>query len=466
MKSGKTNSGAVNSGRREFFKKGAQLAAGLAVTGGLPELLGGSTQDPAPAQNTAPAVTREFPKGFLWGAATAAHQVEGNNVNSDLWLVEHLGQTMFREASGDACDHYHLYEQDIDMLAGLGLNAYRFSIEWARIEPEKGYFSRAELHHYRRMLEACHRRNLTPLVTYSHFTTPRWFAMDGGWENSDSPALFAHYCENATRVLGDLTGYAATFNEPNVGQLLKWASLGDDGPGGSLGEKLEAARDAVRQQVDAPHFSAFLFSDAAKSRHNMLIAHEKGKAAIKSVRGNLPVGLTLAMSDDQPAETNSHVDQKRADIYGPWLKLAKKDDYVGVQTYTRSIVGEKDLPPAKGAELTQMGYEFYPESLEHTVRYASKETGVPVIVTENGVATTDDNKRIEYIQRALQGVGRCLADGVDVRGYIHWSLMDNFEWIFGYMPKFGLVAVDRETQKRTPKPSAAYLGQIANKNAI
>jgi beta-glucosidase len=178
------------------------------------------------------------------------------------------------------------------------------------------------------------------------------------------------------------------------------------------------------------------------------------------------VGLTLAMSDDQPSGPNSRVEQKRAEVYGPWLKLAKKDDYIGVQTYTRSLVAEKDLPPAKDAELTQMGYEFYPGALEGTIRYASKETGVPVLVTENGIATADDKKRIEYIQRALQGVGRCLADGIDVRGYIYWSLFDNFEWIFGYMPKFGLVAVDRETQKRTPKPSASYLGEIARKNAI
>src|SRR3954464_3807211 len=448
----KKRSQEVNSGRREFFKKGAQLAAGLATVRGVPELLGAAVQD---TQNAGPAGPHGFPKGFLWGAATAAHQVEGNNLNSDLWLVDDLGQTMFLKASGDAFHHYHLLMQDNNTPADFGLNAYRFSVEWARIEPEKGYFSRAELQHYQRMLEACHKRNLTPLVTYSHFTTPRWFAMDGGWENPDSPGLFADYCEKATRALGDLTGYAATFNEPDVAHLLHWVSLGgDEGPGGSLAEKLEAAREAVRQQIDAPHFSAFLFADAAKSRHNMLIAHEKGKAAIKSVRSNLPVGLTLAMEDDQAPETDSHVDKKHAEVYVPWLKLAKKDDYIGVQTYTRALVGAKNLPPRAGAELTQMGYEFYPESLEHTIRYASKETGVPVIVTENGVATPDDNRRIEYIQRALQGVSRCLADGIDVRGYIHWSLMDNFEWTFGYMPKFGLVAVDRETQKRTPKPSA------------
>src|SRR5256885_1530470 len=331
MENEKINSHNSHPGRREFCKRGVQFAAGLTASGNLPAVLRGAIQEPAPTQAAAIG-TGQFPKGFLWGAATAAHQVEGNNVNSDLWLVEHLGQTMFPEASGDACDHYHLYEQDIDMLADFGLNTYRFSIEWARIEPEKGYFSRAELQHYRRMLEACHKRNLTPLVTYSHFTNPRWLAMDGGWENPDSPGLFADYCEKATRALGDLTSYAATFNEPNIGHLLHWATIGgDQGPGGSLAEKLDAARDAVRQQVDAPRFSAFLFADAAKSRHNMLIAHEKGKAAIKSVRSNLPVGLTLAIADDQPAANDGNVEKKRADVYGPWLKLARKDDYIGVQ---------------------------------------------------------------------------------------------------------------------------------------
>jgi beta-glucosidase len=452
----------ITSHRRDFLKQTAQFAVGLAASGGLPGIASGTESQAQSAGQAA----RAFPRGFLWGAATAAHQVEGNNINSDLWLIEHLKDSMFREPSGNACDHYHLYERDINMLADLGLTAYRFSIEWARIEPERGYFSQAELQHYRRMLEACHRRNITPLVTYSHFTVPRWFAMDGAWENPDSSSLFANYCERATRALGDLTAYAATFNEPDIPHLLHWIILASDKPGSSLVEQMTAGKDAIRRQLNAPRFSSFLFGDAERSRQNMLSAHEKGKAAIKSVRSNLPVGFTLAMEDDQPAVADSHVEQKRSDVYGPWLKLAKKDDYMGVQTYTRSLVGAKNLPPPAGAELTQMGYEFYPESLEHTIRYASKETGVPVIVTENGVATEDDRKRVEYIQRALLGVKRCLADGIDVRGYIQWSLLDNFEWTFGYMPKFGLIAVDHETQKRTPKSSAAFLGNIARSNSI
>jgi hypothetical protein len=160
----------------------------------------------------------------LWGAATAAHQVEGNNINSDLLVLEHLRATLFAEPSLDACDHYHRFEQDIRLLAGLGLTTYRFSIEWARIEPERGHFSLAALDHYRRMLAACHENGVTPMVTFYHFSSPRWFAALGGWENPASVDLFARYSERAARHLGDLMKYATTFNEPNLPMLLRWVA--------------------------------------------------------------------------------------------------------------------------------------------------------------------------------------------------------------------------------------------------
>ncbi len=449
--------------RRELMEKGAKVALGVALSSRLPAA---SAARAFSQRSDRAATTKKFPDKFLWGAATAAHQVEGNNVNSDNWLLENLPHTMYKEPSGDACDHYHLYEQDINTLADLGFNAYRFSIEWARIEPEKGHFSRAELEHYRRMLEACHRRGLTPLVTYSHFTLPRWFAFQGAWENAESADLFARYCEKSTAHLGDLIAYAATFNEPDIPSLFRWITLPGTPPGSDLAATMAAQKSEVRKQLNAPQFSSFLIGDAQKSRDNIMAAHSKGRAAIKSIRSSLPVGLTLAMEDDQPAGPNSRFAEKQADVYGPWLKLAKQDDFIGVQTYTRQRIGEKALPPPENAELTQMGYEFYPESLEHTVRYAGKETGVPVIVTENGVGIENDARRVEYIQRALAGLKRCVDDGVDVRGYIHWSLLDNFEWIFGYVPKFGLIAVDHETQKRTAKPSAMMLGKIAKNNSL
>src|SRR5512133_2138818 len=162
----------------------------------------------------------QFPKGFLWGTATAAYQVEGNNINSGFWLAEHVPGSMFSEPSGDACDHYHRYTDDIALLADLGFNMYRFSVEWARIEPEEGEFSQAELEHYRRMLIACHEHGLLPMVTFHHFTSPRWLISAGGWENPATADRFARYCERTARCLGDLIGAACTINEGNMGVFL------------------------------------------------------------------------------------------------------------------------------------------------------------------------------------------------------------------------------------------------------
>jgi beta-glucosidase len=405
-----------------------------------------------------------FPKGFLWGAATAAHQVEGNNVNSDGWVLEHAKPSLFAEPSGDACDFYHRYRDDVALAASLGLNAFRFSIEWARIEPEPGAYSIAELDHYRRVLAACREQGLTPVVTYWHFTCPRWFAALGGWENPGAGDHFVRYCERAAKHLGDLIGAAATFNEPNIPLLLKWIfARMPQNPFANVGGMLKAAG----RSVGAERFSYFVFGDGEAARDVMIPAHHRALAAIKSGPGSYPVGVTLAMQDEQAVGDSTRRDEKRRSLYGAWLEAAARSDFVGVQTYTRARVAQDgDLPPEAGAELTQMGYEFWPEALEQTIRYAAERARVPVYVTENGVATEDDARRVEYVKRALAGVRKCLADGIDVRGYFHWSLLDNFEWNFGYRPKFGLVAVNRETFERRVKPSARFLGAIARANGV
>ena len=421
---------------------------------GAAALLGASSD---PAAQAAPAGNP--PTGFLWGAATAGHQVEGNNTSSDCWLLEHLSPSIFKEPSGDACDHYHLFEQDIAMLKSFGLNTFRFSVEWSRVEPEQGAFSLAELDHYRRVLEACHAHGVTPVVTYNHASSPRWFAYRGGWTSPDAPDLFARYAERTTRHLGDQIAYASTLNEPNIPMLFRWFVI--PGPNVTLATLNRTQLAQVRKQLNAPLFSSYFLEEPERLRDGMMAAHTKGKAAIKSVRPELPVGFTLAMEDDQPAPTNDHSEEKKREVYQPWLELARADDYLGVQTYTRQRVGASNLPPPPGAELTQSGYEFYPEALEHTIRYAYKEARVPIFVTENGIATADDTRRIEYLRRAVAGVRRCLADNIPIRGYLCWSLLDNFEWVSGYADTFGLVAVDRTTFKRTPKPSAYFLGSLA-----
>ena len=403
-----------------------------------------------------------FPADFLWGAATAAHQVEGNNVNSDLWLLEHIQPTLFVEPSLDACDHYHRFPEDIKLLADLGLNTYRFSIEWARIEPERGHFSMSALEHYRRMLAACHENGVMPMVTLYHFSSPRWFAAMGGWEKPASADCFVRYCDRIARHLGDMISFASTFNEPNLPMLLRWLPISEI----PIVTVKRMAKLAARA-VGADRFGCFFLGDADKLRDRMTAAHQRAFEALKSGPGNYAVGVSVALQDEQPVGRDSRRDRKCAEVYDPWLEAAQGSDFLGVQTYTRCRVGKKsDAGPEPGIELTQMGYEFWPEALEACLRYAGARVSVPIYITENGVATDDDSRRVEYIRRALDGVLNCLGDGIDVRGYIHWSLLDNFEWILGYRPKFGLVAVNRATQERSIKPSARYLGEIARQNQI
>ena len=407
----------------------------------------------------------DFPKGFLWGTATAAHQVEGGNTASDLWLMEMMKPSLFADPSGDACDHYHRYPQDIALLAGLGFNTYRFSIEWARIEPEEGFFSQAALDHYRRMIAECHARRITPMVTFHHFTAPLWFTRDGGWEDGKSVDRFARYCERAGAALGDLITYACTINEANIPIMM---TMIRQASGGSDDARVRALAEAARLCGGQPErFAPYLSGDGLATVPNLLAAHRKGYDILKAkVLG--PVGITLSLNEFQ-AEPGGEALRDMADqqINGQFLEAAKGDDYVGVQTYTRVRFGEAGvLPLPEGAQATQMGYEFYPEALEATIRQAAKVSGCPVIVTENGIGTEDDARRIVYTERALWSLINCVRDGVEVQGYIHWSLLDNFEWLEGYGPKFGLVDVDRETQARKPKPSAYWLGEIAKKNAM
>jgi beta-glucosidase len=405
----------------------------------------------------------QFPKKFLWGTATAAHQVEGNNINCDYWPLEHMPNGLFEEPSGDAIDHYHRYPDDIALLAELGFNAYRFSIEWGRIEPEDGFFSTAELDHYRRMLETCHQHGLTPIVTYHHFTTPRWVIMQGGWTNLNTAKKFARYCAHTTRHFGDLIGVACTINEINIPVMA--ARLFNRGQDENQGQNI-LTRSAALFRINPETFAPFFFAGSPKGTEVLLAAHKEGAEAIRAERNNLPIGVSIAMQDMQAVEGGKAVrDKFRHEIQDIWLEAARKDDFVGVQTYSRDRFGPSGpVGPEEGIELTQMGYEFWPEALEATLRYANKVAGVPMMVTENGISTEDDTRRVAYYQRALRGVANALNDGLDIRGYFAWSAFDNYEWMRGYDPKFGIIHVDRTTQKRTVKPSALLLGEIAQAN--
>jgi len=390
-------------------------------------------------------MTVTFPEGFVWGVAGAAHQIEGGNWNNDWWAFEHAPGTPCVEPSGDCTDSYHRYAEDIALVRDLGFAAYRFSIEWSRIEPEDGEFSRAQLEYYRRMLAACHEAGVQPVVTFHHFSNPRWLAAMGGWANEEVVDRFGRYCERTVAHLGDLITIGCTINEPNIVSLMGYL-VGAFPPG---------------------HHD---MNEYARVNENLKAGHRRAYDVLKSGPGDFPVGSCVAMGDWwAPEGAEDALERTRHMHETQHLEITKGDDFVGVQAYSRTRLDERGLPlgPEEGVEVvSSMGYEFWPAALEVAIRHAASVSGAPIYVTENGLGHEDDERRVAYVGDALDGLGRCLADGIDVRGYFYWSLLDNFEWALGYGPKFGLVAVDRESFRRTPKPSASWLGGIARANRL
>jgi beta-glucosidase len=430
------------------------------------DLIGATLAGAIPLSSGAAAASmarRSAPPGFLWGTAISAYQSEGNNTNADAWLMENIKPSMFKQRSGDACDSYHRFGEDFAIAASLGFNCYRLGVEWARIEPSEGDFSNAELDHYARMLDSCRAHGLRPVVTLNHFTVPLWFAERGGFEVADAPALFARYCRTVVERLGSRMHMATTFNEANI-RLLVDLLPGMD----KVMPLVKASLAAAVKATGSPHFSRLAYADPKVVTPIMQEAHRLGYDAMKSASPELPVGLTLTTQDIQSVGAPSLVDHYRDRLYGDWVQVAREHaDFFGVQTYTRFRFDEHGMvAPPPGAELTLSGYEFYPRALAATIRWAHQAIGKPIFVTESGISTRDDNRRIAFIDQALAGVRQCLDDGIPVHSYLYWSLLDNFEWTSGYGVPFGLVAVDRKTFKRRLRPSAMHLGQLARRNLI
>jgi beta-glucosidase len=373
-----------------------------------------------------------FPDGFFWGTSTSAYQIEGGGDNTDWWRYERAEGTRAVDQCGDACDSWHRYEEDLDLTARLGLNSFRLSIEWARIEPERGVISQEALDHYRRVLEACHARSIIPVVTLHHFTLPLWVADLGGFENPDIASWMGDYALVVGRSLGDLIGVACTVNEPNILALMGYL-LGFFPP----------------QVQDWNRF--------VEVNTTMRSCHFAMRDALRSTPGNYPIGLPLSMQEYEALPGGEDlVSMIRHEMEDEYLRVLGDDDYVGVQCYTKLLIGPEGLVEPTDQELTEMGYLFWPQCVEYTIRRAASFTDVPIIMTENGIGTSDDDQRIRYLSAALAGLANVLRDGIDVRGYFQWSLLDNFEWTLGYAPKFGIVSVDRTTFERTPKPSAQW----------
>ena len=448
--------------------------------------------------------------GFLVGAATAAHQVEGNNRYNDCWAMEQMKHTTYAEPSLDAVDHYHHFEEDIRLMKEAGLNAYRFSIEWARIEPEEGRFDAAETEHYRRVLQCCRENGIEPVVTLHHFSSPVWLIRRGGWESEDTPVYFARYCRYLMEQLGSLMTVVCTINEANMGiQIAAIAKryrmqaeaaakkaaeaaqkaaaesgtagaeqktgaaqnpAGDSSDGKvqlgmNLAKMMENRRAAAaenEQIFGTPSPQVFTSPRTPEGDRIIMKAHQAARAVIRELYPGIRVGLTLSLHDLQALEGGQEAaDAEWENEFLHYLPYIQDDDFLGIQNYTRSQYGPGGLLPVpEGAETTQMQYEFYPEALGHVIRRVHESFHGALYVTENGIATADDERRIAFIRRALAGVQECIADGIPVNGYFYWSLLDNFEWQKGFSMTFGLIAVDRTTQTRMPKKSLAYLGSF------
>ncbi|WP_164842618.1 glycoside hydrolase family 1 protein [Actinoplanes solisilvae] len=385
----------------------------------------------------------DFPVDFLWGSATAAHQVEGGNTNNDWWDFEHDPATAAVESSGDGIDHFHRYREDFELLSSLGHNAHRLSLEWSRIEPAPGEFSRAALAHYRRVLTALRDEGLTAFVTLHHFTLPRWLAARGGWLAPDAGAVFARYSARVAGELGDLMPYVCTINEPQMVALHGYLE-GYHPPG-------------ITNPV--------LWRRAGEA---LLGAHFDGVRAVREEASSL-TGLAvqlplLAPAHDRDEELCEVMRHEIVDRYLDGLTGPGRGDWLGVQYYRKQWVDSTSPTwfgtPPPGTPTTQMGWAVHPDGLRQMLHRAAR-TGLPLYVTENGIATTDDTERVAYLHSHLAAVAQALAEGVDVRGYLHWSAFDNFEWSEGYRPRFGLIAVDRTDFTRHPKPSAHAFARVA-----
>ncbi len=391
----------------------------------------------------------EFPEGFLFGSSTAAHQVEGGNANNDWWAWEHTAGTPAVEPSGDAIDQYHRYAEDFALLASLGQNAHRMSLEWSRIEPEPGEFSRAALEHYRRVLGTLAEHGLEAFVTLHHFTNPRGFAARGGWAARDAVETFERYCERVGEALGDLMPWACTINEPGIvarmGYLEGWFPPGISNPG--------------------------LWKKATRT---LIAAHAAAVRALGAGAGAPKAGICLQLPDYEPARPGdpdceaftAEIRRECSEIYVEGLPGA----FVGVQYYTRERLDPSRPglhgPPPQDAPLTQMGWEINPDGLNRAIRLAAR-SGLPVVITENGIATADDRRRVTYMRDHLAQVAACLRDGIDIRGFMYWSAFDNFEWNEGYRPRFGMVAIDREDDlRRVVLPSARAYGELARTRSL
>jgi len=370
---------------------------------------------------------------FFWGTSTASYQVEGGIENCDWAQAVQEGK---EPVCGKTDDHYNRFESDFDLAKRIGTNAHRFSIEWARIEPEEGVFDEKEVEHYRQVIRALKDRGLEPFVTLWHFTLPTWFAQSGGFLRKDSAEIFARYCEYIVTQLGSEAHFWITMNEPLV-----WLNNGH-----WKGEWPPFVRHSILRTIRT------LFA--------LVGAHRRAYRAMKKIAPTISVGIA---KHNICFESNNNPFNKLLSFCAKWgfnhfflKKIKGNQDFIGLNHYILKRFGLPSPFPK-----TDMGWDVYPKAF-YKVLMELKKYNLPVYVTENGIADSTDSQRAEYLKGYIGALMRAKRDGLDVRGYFYWSLLDNYEWSFGFARRFGLIAVNYETLERAIRPSAQTYTEIIN----
>jgi beta-glucosidase len=422
-------------------------------------------------------LAHDFGDDFLWGAATAAHQVEGNNTNNDWWRWEQIpGNIADGTRSGLACDHYNRFPEDFAQWRGMGHNAHRLSLEWSRIEPSPGVYDSRAIDHYRTVLGTLRGLGMEPMVTLHHFTNPLWLADRGGWESEDVVERFRLYSRHCIDTLGDLVHLWVTINEPNVYAYHSYTAGLWPPQKKDLGAGAHVLRNMVRGHAAA-------YREIRQSAN--------GPAA--------KVGVAQHLRVFQPWRPWSPLDRLAATLpdraFNHWFLRACTDgragfplgfrhqlpeavgtlDFIGVNYYSRDMVaftprapGElfARMFPAPGRPISDFGVELYPPGLYLVIRDTWDSYRRPIYITENGVADGVDQFRPAALIGHLAEAARAQREGIDIRGYLHWSSMDNFEWSAGYKMRFGLVEVDFDTQERKPRPSATLYSEVIRRHGL
>jgi beta-glucosidase len=427
-----------------------------------------------------------FPHDFIWGAATAAYQIEGawneDGKGESIWdRFSHTPGSVKNNDTGDvACDHYHRWQGDIAIMQQLGLQAYRFSIAWTRLLPRgAGKVNPAGLDFYDRLVDGLLRAGIQPFLTLYHWDLPQALQEGGGWANRDSAYLFADYAALMVKRLGDRVRYWTTFNEPAI-IMHQGHGTGDHAPG------IQDVRTAYQVA------------------HHLMLAHGLALQAMRAIAPQIQAGIVLSQWMVDPA-SDSLADRQAAESYwqrdeslfpdvlfrgyypphvydlletgfpavqpGDLAVTGQKLDYLGINSYSRHLVSAKGrITTVPGSEYTAMGWEVCAPALRRLLIKLNTDYALPPIyITENGAAFEDqltpdgqihDQRRLDYLRQHILQVGLARQDGVDVRGYFVWSLLDNFEWAHGYSKRFGIVHVDYDTQQRTLKDSAHWYRQL------